>query len=150
MYVLSGKKKKSAIRQIFLYLLLSFQVRDLYQLSYDLARPHLAHPYDKVRIEISKLLATLFAFDLPYRGSEWNMGTGFPRISSFIEEVLPKMSLNMQNPDLNGIVRQRVTIIEDNNGLMEDDDEESEGKSSSQKGQRLEEDGDEEKKEEVK
>ncbi len=104
-------KVKKTTRYTFLvyqdHCVTSTQVRELYVRTYEGIIPHISHryisirnlkwslctilisrlcifffSYDKVRVEISKVLSTLLSFDLPQKtkdGKIWNMGNGFPR-----------------------------------------------------------------------
>ncbi len=127
--ILSGgvgaTKEASFLRLLNKTLTQNFKVRELYSRAYSGLLPHVAHRYDKVRAEVAKMFATLLSFDLPHHdavggGKEWNMGAGFPRLTHFMAEVMPKMSLNMHNPDLNGLVRIKDVRVDD------DEEEESE------------------------
>ena len=97
----------------------NWKIRDLIVRVYDILKGHCNHPYNKVRHQIGKMLAALIAFDInvhPKLGVQnghsykdntiWNMSNGFPTKSMFIQEMLPKLSLNFHNPGLEGIVIQ--------------------------------------------
>ena len=97
----------------------NWKIRDLIVRVYDILKGHCNHPYNKVRHQIGKMLAALIAFDInvhPKLGVQngdsykdntiWNMSNGFPTKSVFIQEMLPKLSLNFHNPGLEGIVVQ--------------------------------------------
>ena len=91
------------------------------------------------------MLSTLLGFDLPYRtsdGEQWNMGNGFPRLSDFMEHVIPQMTLNMHNPDLNGLVRQSNNGLPDAVAACSIREKEEDGGDDG--GDATEEDGDEE------
>ena len=78
-------------------------------------RSHWDHPYNNVRHQIANTLATLLAMDIPLmKGAaassattalptaaavEWNVGRGFPTIKAFVDEILPRLSLNIHNPE---------------------------------------------------
>jgi hypothetical protein len=49
------------------------------------------------------MMAILVTFDVNMDDGKWNMGNGFPKIRDFLEEVIPNLSLNLHNPDINGL-----------------------------------------------
>ena len=103
----------------------NWKIRDLIVKVYSILREHCNHPYNKVRHQIGKILAALAAFDInmyPHQSIQngmhtevngnatWNMSSGFPTKQGFIQEMLPKLSLNFHNPGLEGIVLQNGNI----------------------------------------
>ena len=104
----------------------NWKIRDLIVKVYNILKEHCHHPYNKVRHQIGKMLAALTAFDINLYSSKsleingldnerqhmekWNMSNGFPTKNEFIQEILPKLSLNFHNPGLDGIVLQNGNI----------------------------------------
>lgn len=111
-------KESSHLRLLNRALVQNWKVRDLYNRSYEILRRHHAHPYNKVRNQIAKMLATLLSVDIDFRFGNWNMGQGFPRKKAFVSEILPKLNLNFHNPELNGFAVQKH-----NNGSEENCDD---------------------------
>ena len=128
-------KESSLLRMLNKSMTQNWKIRDLIVRVYDILRSHCNHSYNKVRHQIGKMLAALIAFDInvhPMPGIQnglqensisgniiWNMSNGFPTKQAFIQEMLPKLSLNFHNPGLEGIVAQ--------NGSMEASSEASIG-----------------------
>ena len=128
-------KESSLLRMLNKSMIQNWKIRDLIVRVYDILRGHCNHSYNKVRHQIGKMLAALIAFDInvhPMPGIQnglqensisgntiWNMSNGFPTKQAFIQEMLPKLSLNFHNPGLEGIVAQ--------NGNMETSSEASIG-----------------------
>jgi hypothetical protein len=109
----------------------NWKIRDLIVKVYSILTEHCNHPYNKVRHQIGKILAALSAFDInmyPHQCIEngmhrevnenapWNMSSGFPTKQGFIQEMLPKLSLNFHNPGLEGIVLQNGDITNTSEG----------------------------------
>lgn len=73
------------------------------------------------------MLATLHSLDIPYgENVDWSLGNGFPKIESFISEVVPKLNLQMPNPEINGIAKQNGA--ESENAMAEFDEDSEENK----------------------
>ena len=107
----------------------NWKIRDLIIRVYDILKGHCNHPYNKVRHQIGKMLAALIAFDINVHPKQvienglpqtttngdshhmvWNMSKEFPTKQAFIQEMLPKLSLNFHNPGLDGIVVQNGNV----------------------------------------
>ena len=116
-------KESSLLRLLNKSMIQNWKIRDLVVKVYDILKEHCNHPYNKVRHQIGKMLAALIAFDINIfsiqqsltngsfaegngNGMPWNMSNGFPTKEGFIQEMLPKLSLNFHNPGLDGIVLQ--------------------------------------------
>ena len=86
---------------------LIFQVR-----AFEVLSRSTAHPYQKVRHQVARLLAEVLTFDVTYHhlhkkeevaegdNERWSLGHGFPSTKNFIQSILPKLTLNFHNPGL--------------------------------------------------
>jgi len=75
--------------------------------------------YNKVRHQISSIMATALSLDIEYGEDGLNMGNGYPGLSDLLEFIMPKLKINFHNPSLNGhSIRQQ-------NGNAQDHDENS-------------------------
>ena len=119
-------KESSLLRMLNKSMTKNWKIRDVIVRVYDILRGHCNHSYNKVRHQIGKMLATLIEFDInvhPIHGIQngirensisgntiWNMSNGFPTKQAFIQEMLPKLSLNFYNPGLKRIVAQNGNL----------------------------------------
>lgn len=90
---------------------LNWKLRLLYQEAFESAKKLIDHPYNKVRVQTSYLLATLLSMDSSYGDEGWSMGQGFPSKASLVQEVLPKLNLNVANPQF-----EENNVIANGNG----------------------------------
>ena len=83
---------------------------DLQKRAFELVSANTAHPYKNVRCQVARTLAEVLTFDVKYQDktipedARWSLGQGFPATKSFIQSMLPKLTLNFHNPELQGIV----------------------------------------------
>ena len=82
----------------------NWKLRDLFVQTYDILKNQISHPYNKVRYQISSIMATVLSVDIMYKENK-NMGNGYPDVTTFLEFIKPKLSLNFHNPVLNGFVK---------------------------------------------
>ena len=93
-------KESSYLLFVSKCLSMNWRVRGLYCRTYNILREHWAHPFTNVRHQIASTLATLTIMDIPWAGAEGGtLGEGFPNKKLFIQEVIPKLSLNSPNPE---------------------------------------------------
>ncbi len=133
----------SCLRLLNKSIVQNWKLREIFNLSFDLLKPQTSHPYNKVRHQISSIMATVLSLDIRYgtSGNDLNMGKGYPTICDFIDFIKPKLSLNFHNPQLNGHVKQngKMDIIEENsNSVMEVDGNFSKEESSKEADNTLE------------
>ena len=104
-------KEATILRMMNKAIVQNWRGRDLHMRTYQFLTDNFLHPYQKVRYQIAKLLAEVLTFDVKYCNTKnpkdpWSLAQGFPKCKDFIEFVLPKLSLNFHNPELQGIVAQ--------------------------------------------
>jgi hypothetical protein len=96
-------KESSYLRLLNRSLIQNWKLRELFNKTYDILKDQVSHPYNKVRLQISKMMATLLSVDIDYIPG-WNMGQNYPNKVNLINHVVPKINLNFHNPVLNGLV----------------------------------------------
>ena len=91
----------------------NWRARELYNQIFEHLKQQCNHPYTKVRLQISSMMATLLSIDIQYGDdNKHNMGPGCPKLRQFLDEVKPKLSLNFHNPVLmNGHVKQQNGVV---------------------------------------
>ena len=92
----------------------NWRAKELYNKIFNQLKLQCNHPYNKVRNQISSIMATLLSIDIQY-GENHNMGNGCPKLREFLDEIIPKLSLNFHNPVLNGHVKQNGVVFLDEN-----------------------------------
>ena len=111
-------KESSAVKLLNQGVQMNWKLQPLLRASYDLIKKHWDHPYQKVRLQISKLLATTTMMDVyyPSEGKKtsgggaageptWvHCGAGCPTRKEFLNDILPRCKLNAHNPELNGSI----------------------------------------------
>ena len=75
----------------------NWKLKDIFLEVFTLFKDQSAHPYNKVRHQISGLMATVLSLDILY-GENQNMGNGYPSVPMFIDYITPKLTLNFHNP----------------------------------------------------
>ena len=80
----------------------NWRAKELYNKIFSQLKGQCNHSYSKVRVQISTIMATLLSFDIQYDEEEHNMGQGCPKVQDFVDEIIPKLTLNFHNPVLNG------------------------------------------------
>ena len=124
-------KESSYLKLLNRALTHNWKIRELYHRTYDILREQWAHPYNKVRLEVAKVLATIHVMDTPFADGV-NAGENFPRIGRLLDEIIPKLTLNMHNPEMNGVVKQNGnsspmdTTATEASSEVEENDEDSE------------------------
>ena len=86
------------------------------------------HPYNKVRHQISSIMATILSMDIKY-GENQNMGNAYPSLKDFWEFTQPQLSLNFHNPVINGVSNHNdnnaMEVDQVHNGTSEMDQKEN-------------------------
>ena len=128
-------KESSYLLFVSKCLSMNWRVRGLYCRAYNILREHWAHPFTNVRHQIASTLATLTIMDIPWAGEEGGtLGEGFPNKKLFIQEVIPKLSLNSPNPEfLSREVSPNTSHGSSEDVSMETADRDSEGEDSEAK-----------------
>ena len=81
----------------------NWKLQELFNRIFALLKHQMNHPYNKVRHQVSSIMATILSMDINY-GDNQNMGIGYPNLKEFWEFTAPKLSLNFHNPVLqNGV-----------------------------------------------
>ena len=105
-------KESSALKLINRSLIQNWKARELLNRTFEILKNNLAHPFNNVRTQTSRMLATLLSMDIDYKGRQWNMGNGYPTRRGLLEWVIPKLSLNFHNPVLNGTTVNNHVAVE--------------------------------------
>ena len=92
----------------------NWKLQEVYNRIFALLKHQMNHPYNKVRHQISSIMATILSMDINY-GENQNMGNAYPSLKDFWEFTQPKLSLNFHNPVING-----VNNSNDNNAMEVD------------------------------
>jgi len=99
-------KESSYLLFVSKCLSMNWRVRGLYCRTYNILKDHWDHPFTNVRHQIASTLATLTLMDIPWAGAEGGtIGQGFPSKRLFIEEVMPRLTLNSPNPEFSSSSR---------------------------------------------
>lgn len=101
----------------------NWKLKSIFLQTFGFLQGQTSHPYNKVRHQISAILATVLSLDIGYDQDKSNMGNGYPQICELIENSLPKLSLNFHNPVLENGNNHGMEI--DENSIMDVEDKES-------------------------
>ena len=103
-------KAAAVLRLLNKAIIQQWKGKDLQMRAFELVSANTAHPYKNVRCQVARTLAEVLTFDVKYQDktipedARWSLGQGFPATKSFIQSMLPKLTLNFHNPELQGIV----------------------------------------------
>ena len=93
----------------------NWRAKELYNEIFNQLKVQCNHPYNKVRLQISAIMATLLSIDIAYGDKDYNMGQGCPKVRDFLDEIIPKLTLNFHNPVLNGVRPANGVVYMDEN-----------------------------------
>ena len=82
----------------------NWRAKEIYNEIFSQLKGQCNHSYSKVRGQLSTIMATLLSFDIQYN-EEHNMGQGCPKVRDFVNEIIPKLTLNFHNPVLHGTTK---------------------------------------------
>ena len=98
----------------------NWKLQELYGKIFGILKHQINHPYNKVRHQISSIMATVLSMDIKY-GENQNMGANYPNLQEFLDFATPKLSLNFHNPMLNGNENSMETDQDQQNDQKESD-----------------------------